>query len=78
MEEVLFAGHSGVVVRLTQALLACPPKQPAHLAALLQAFHVEAQPKLCAPLFLALTAYEVYFTPTNEEEKQQVSSYNNL
>ena len=51
-EEILFAGHTGVVVKLTEAAAeSCPEKQPALLESLLKAFHTEHDPKHCAPVF---------------------------
>ena len=67
MEEVLFAGHTGVVVRLLQATSSCPEKQEYLLQALLRAFHTEGTPKNCVPLFLSLTTQEVYQQDTAEE-----------
>ena len=60
LEEVLFTGHTGVVVRLLQAAVLCHEKQPVLLQGLLRAFHTEAYPKSCAPLFLFLITYEVF------------------
>ena len=65
LEDVLFVGHSGVVVKVVEAGLKCPDLQQGILDALLTAFHAEAETKSCVPLFLTLTAYEVYFN--NEE-----------
>ena len=62
LEEILFAGHTGVVVKLTEAAaLSCPEKQPALLESLLRAFHTEHDPKHCAPVFLSLMTHEMVF-----------------
>ena len=58
LEEILFAG---VVVKLVEAAISCPEKQPALLQLLLTAFHTEAKPKCCVPLVMSLMAYEMYF-----------------
>ena len=67
LEEILFVGHTGVVVKLTQAAVSCPEKQPTLFQALMKAFHTETKPKCCVPLFLALTTYEVTFDETVEQ-----------
>ncbi len=69
LEEVLFAGHTGVVVKLVEAVTACPDSQDTVLQLLLTAFHAESQLKICAPLFLAMTAYEVYTEEKKDESK---------
>ena len=61
LEDILFAGHTGVVVKLTQAAVSCPEKQPAMLESLLKAFHTEHDPKHCAPVFLSLMTHEMVF-----------------
>ena len=61
LEDILFAGHTGVVVKLTQAAVSCPEKQPAILESLLRAFHTEHDPKHCAPVFLLLMTHEMVF-----------------
>ena len=61
LEDILFAGHTGVVVKLTQAAVSCPGKQPAILEALLRAFHTEHDPKHCAYVFLSLMTHEMVF-----------------
>ena len=74
LEEILFAGHTGVVVKLVEAAISCPEKQPAVLQLLLTAFHTEAKPKCCVPLFLSLMAYEMYFKSESGEDSQKVST----
>ena len=62
LEEILFAGHTGVVVKLTEAAAeSCHEKQPALLESLLRAFHTEHDPKHCAPVFLSLMTHEMVF-----------------
>ena len=62
LEEILFAGHTGVVVKLTEAAaLSCPEKQPALLESLLRAFHTEHDPNHCTPVFLSLMTHEMVF-----------------
>ena len=68
LEDVLFVGHSGVVVKLAEAGLRSAGQQQEIVEALLSAFHAENDPKCCVPLFLALTAYEVY---SEHEEKME-------
>ena len=68
LEDVLFVGHSGVVVKLAEAGLRSAGQQQEIVEALLSAFHAESDPKCCVPLFLALTAYEVY---SEHEEKME-------
>ena len=60
LEDVLFVGHSGVVVKLTEAGLKNTSQQSEILKALLKAFHADKDAKCCVPLFLTITAYEVY------------------
>ena len=69
LEDVLFVGHSGVAVRLAEAGLRSSPQQTEILTALLNAFHVKMDAKYCVPLFLTLTAYEVYC-----EHKEEMKS----
>ena len=61
LEDILFTGHTGVVVKLTQAAVSCPEKQPAILESLLRAFHTEHDPKHCVPVFLSLMTHEMVF-----------------
>ena len=68
LEDVLFVGHSGVVVKLAEAGLRSAGQQQEIVEALLSAFHAESDRKCCVPLFLALTAYEVY---SEHEEKME-------
>ncbi len=70
LEEVLFAGHTGVVVKLTEAVMSCPPCQDTLLQLLLSSFHVEIKPKLCVPLLLTMTAYEVYLEEKEKEDSK--------
>ena len=60
LEDVLFAGHSGVVVKMAEAGLRTPDQQSEILKTLLTVFHAETNTSVCVPLFLTLTAYEVY------------------
>ena len=59
LEDILFAGHAGVVVNLTEAAVSCLEMQPAVLESLLRAFHTEHDPKHCAPVFLSLMIHEM-------------------
>ncbi len=70
----MFAGHTGVVVKLTEAVMACPTSQDTLFQLLLTAFHAESKPKVCGPLFLAMTAYEV-FKEEKEKDESKVSSH---
>ncbi len=65
----MFAGHTGVVVKLVEAVTVYPDSQDTLLQLLLTAFHAESQLKICAPLFLAMTAYEVYTEEKKDESK---------
>ena len=67
LEEILFAGHTGVVVRLLQAAGSCHEKQASLLQELLRAFHTDSAPRGCVPLFLSLTTSEVCYGATEEE-----------
>ena len=60
LEDVLFAGHSGVVVKMAEAGLRTPDQQSEILKTLLTVFHAETNTSVCVPLFLTLTAFEVY------------------
>ena len=64
----MFAGHTGVVVKLVEAAIACPEQQETVHQLLLTAFHAQTEPKSSVPLFLAMTAYEVFM-----EEKKDTS-----
>ena len=67
LEEILFAGHTGVVMRLLQAVVCCPEKQASLLQELLKAFHTENAPHDCVPLFLSLTTSEIRYGVKDEE-----------
>ena len=60
-EDIFFVGHSGVVVKLTQAAVSCPEKQSVVLESLLNAFHTEHDTKHCAPVFLSLVTHDILF-----------------
>ena len=70
LEEILCAGHMGVVVCLTQAASLCPQVQPAFLHTLLTTFHTESTPKCVAPLLLAMLTHEVYYSRSVGEEEE--------
>ena len=57
----MFLGHTGVVVKLAEAAVACPEVQPGLLAAILKAFHTSDHPSCSAPVILALLTYEVFY-----------------
>ena len=59
IEEILFMGHTGVVVKLVEAAVSCPDVQPILLENLLKAFHTHTSPKHCARVILALMTYEM-------------------
>lgn len=61
VEDILFVGHTGVVVKLTQAAVSCPGKQSAVLECLLKAFHTEHDTKHCVPVFLSLMTHDMVF-----------------
>lgn len=65
LEEILFTGHTGVVVKLAEAAVACSDVQPVLVDAILKAFHVQSHPNSSAPVVLALMTYEVLY---NESE----------
>lgn len=69
LEEVLFAGHTGVVVGLLQAAVSCSEKQASLLQELLRAFHTESAPRGCVPVFLSLTTSEVLYGGTEDAGK---------
>lgn len=73
IEDVLFVGHSGVVVKLVEAGLKSIDHQSDIMKALLIAFHCENDTKCCVPSFLTLTAYEVY-----TEHKENMKSDKDL
>ena len=60
-EDILFVGHTGVVVKLTQAAVSCLEKQSAVLESLLTAFHTKHDSKHCAPVFLSLMTHDILF-----------------
>lgn len=69
LEEILFVGHTGVVVKLAEAAITAPDVQGTLLPALLQAFHVDTHPLSSAPVILALLTYEVFYSQEEEEEE---------
>jgi hypothetical protein len=71
VEDVLFAGHGGVAVKMAEASLRNPAQQPEILKTLLAAFHAEDNPNSCVPLFLTLTAYEVYVEHKEKRERDK-------
>ena len=71
LEDVLFAGHSGVVVKMVEACLQTPSQQPQMVKTLLIAFHAKENPNACLPLFLTLTAYEVYLEHTEKRKSDK-------
>ena len=72
LEKVLFCGHTGVVVKATEAYKKCTPRQQVMmLNKLLKAFHTEAYPQDCAILFTSLVTREVYCKPAVEGESEQ-------
>ena len=66
LEDLLFLGHTGVVVKLAEAAVACPEVQPVLLEAILKAFHTDAHPDSCAPVILALLTYDVFYETSEE------------
>ena len=60
LEEVLFVGHSGVVVKLLEVCVRCVEHQQLVLQNLLKCFHTENTLDKCVPLFLTLTTVEVH------------------
>ena len=74
LEEVLFVGHTGVVVCLAQTVCLCPQEQPSFLSALLSTFHTEDTPLCCGPLLLSLTTHEVYYASAKEEKEVGLES----
>ena len=68
LEDVLFAGHSGVVVKMAEAGLRATARQPEIVETLLVAFHAQNDTNTCVPLLLTLTAYEVHVEHTEKRE----------
>ena len=60
LEEVLFVGHTGLVVQLVQAAVKFPDLQLTSFSRLQKAFHTEAHPKCVAQVLLPLVTYEIY------------------
>ena len=75
LEDILFAGHTGVVVKLTEAAVSCPEKQPTIVKSLLRAFHTEHDPEHCALVFLSLMTHEMVF---GSDDKAKVYLYTDL
>lgn len=71
LEDILFAGHSGVVVKMAEVALRLPDQQPEFMKMLLTAFHTENDTNYCVPLFLTLTAYEVYLEHAKQRESDK-------
>lgn len=72
LEEVLFVGHTGLVVRLVEAAVACPDIQQTIFASLVKAFHTDAHPMATAPVILALMTYEVFYDDSSKEKDGEV------
>lgn len=75
LEKVLFCGHTGVVVKATEACKRCTLRQQLTiLNKLLRAFHTESHPQDCAILFTSLVTREVYFKPgdVDQSDRQQL------
>jgi hypothetical protein len=66
LEDILYLGHTGVVVKLVEAAVACPEVQSDILAAIFKAFHASDHLSSCAPLILALLTYEVFYDEEGE------------
>ena len=60
LEEILFVGHTGLVVQLVQAAVTYPHMQLAIFSLLEKAFHTEPHPKSIAHVILPLVTYDVY------------------
>ena len=75
LEEILFAGHTGVVVKLSQAAVSCPAVQPGLHDAILQAFHTSEHPESCVPIILALLTYEVFNNSSNSDDGKQAKPH---
>lgn len=71
MEAILFAGHTGVVVKLMEAAVACAEVQATLQDAIFKAFHTSAHPDTCAPVILALMTHEVYHSKDETEDKEE-------
>lgn len=67
LEDILFLGHTGVVVKLAEAAVACPEVQQTLLAAILKAFHTSDHPSSCVPVILALLTYDVFHDSSSME-----------
>ena len=71
LEKVLFSGHTGVVVKATEAYKRCAPRQQVTMVnKLLKAFHTESCPRDCAILFTSLVTREVYFKTVDGDGQQ--------
>ena len=68
LEEVLFAGHSGVVAKLLEVCVRCGEHQSSLLLNLLKCFHIEGSPEKCVPLFLTLTTVEAHSAQVSRRE----------
>lgn len=60
LEEVLFAGHSGVVAKLVEVCARLGEHQTSLFQNLLKCFHIESSPDKCVPLFLTMTTVEAH------------------
>ncbi len=71
IEEVLFIGHTGVVVKLLERAAVCggdDDVQPSLLDALMKAFHLDNHLNCIVPVLLALMTYEIFHKQCGEEE----------
>lgn len=60
LEDVMYNGHYGVVVRLLQCGIKCPEYQPLLLDLLMKAFHLCDHPNDCLIPMVMLTTSEIY------------------
>ena len=76
LEKILFCGHTGVVVKATEACKRCTARQQVvMLNKLLKAFHAESHPQDCAILFTSLVTRDVYFkSDVSEQLADKVSA----
>ena len=72
IEELLSAGHDGVVARMAELCVRLEVKQQEIQQAIHVAFHCTGtkEKKTCSTLLLSMTTYDIFFGGVSEESKQ--------
>ncbi|KAM9294562.1 nucleolar protein 9 [Gastrophryne carolinensis] len=78
VEDVLAKGHMGIITTLAEACKRLQCCQSPLVSQLMEAFHCftpASRRVACAPLFLSLTTYEIYYKTEEEENPSEHADY---